>query len=113
MMHDGECCQQPKWEPRICVIDYGFLDATPTALMPAEKDCPGDRIKILPSGRPRKLSKNGVDGSLNWTQLMLHKGLIPTLELCEYYMGLPIKWSALEPLETHKFQQWLEQHGSY
>jgi len=31
----------------------------------------------------------------------------------EWLMGWPIGWSALEPLETDKFQQWLEQHGSF
>jgi len=31
--------------------------------------------------------------------------------LCEWMMMWPIKWSALEPLETDKFQQWLRSHG--
>lgn len=29
-----------------------------------------------------------------------------------WLMGWPIGWTALEPLETVKFQQWLEQHGN-
>lgn len=27
-------------------------------------------------------------------------------------MGLPFGWLELEPLGTHRFQQWLELHGS-
>lgn len=30
----------------------------------------------------------------------------------EWLMGWPIKWTALEPLETAKFHEWLQQHGA-
>lgn len=30
---------------------------------------------------------------------------------CEWFMGWPIGWTALEPLETDRFQQWLLAHG--
>lgn len=33
--------------------------------------------------------------------------------LCEWMMGWPIKWTALAPLETAKFQQWLASHGKF
>ena len=29
----------------------------------------------------------------------------------EWLMGWPLEWSDLKPLETDKFQQWLQQHG--
>ncbi len=29
----------------------------------------------------------------------------------EWIMGFPIGWTGLEPLEMHKFQQWLDLHG--
>ena len=93
--------------------ECGLLDSTPTKVMPVETNLTEDRIRILPSGRPRKLSKNGTDGSMNWAQLMLHKGLIPTPELCEYYMGWPIGATALQPLETARFQEWLQRHGIF
>lgn len=32
-------------------------------------------------------------------------------EWCEWFMGWPIGWTALSPLETARFQQWLQQHG--
>lgn len=93
--------------------EYGLLDSTPTKVMPVERELMPNRIRILPSGRPRKLNKTGISGSLNWAQLMLHKGLIPTPELCEYYMGWPIGATALRPLETGKFQQWQRAHGIF
>lgn len=34
-------------------------------------------------------------------------------ELPEWAMGWPVGWTALEPLETDKFQQWLLSHGKY
>jgi hypothetical protein len=30
---------------------------------------------------------------------------------CEWFMGWPIGWTELKPLETGKFQQWRQQHG--
>jgi hypothetical protein len=30
---------------------------------------------------------------------------------CEWFMGWPIGWTASEPLETDRFQQWLLGHG--
>jgi hypothetical protein len=30
----------------------------------------------------------------------------------EWMMGWPIGWTALEPLATDKFQQWLHAHGA-
>ncbi|WP_338157245.1 DNA cytosine methyltransferase [Leptospira interrogans] len=45
----------------------------------------------------------------------------PAVEFCSWWSmepaldrvayGQPINWSAVEPLETHKFQQWLDLHG--
>jgi hypothetical protein len=54
---------------------YG-LSATPTALMPPEREQPLSRTRVLKSGRPRKLSKNGKDGSMNWCQEILHNGIV-------------------------------------
>jgi len=31
----------------------------------------------------------------------------------EWMMGWPIGWTDLQPLETGKFQQWLQQHGGF
>lgn len=32
---------------------------------------------------------------------------------CEWLMTWPVKWTALEPLETGKTQEWLQQHSAY
>jgi len=34
-------------------------------------------------------------------------------EWCEWYMGFPGGWTGLEPLETHRFRQWLLSHGEF
>jgi hypothetical protein len=31
---------------------------------------------------------------------------------CEWFMGFPIGWTASKPLETHRFQEWLQQHSA-
>jgi hypothetical protein len=31
----------------------------------------------------------------------------------EWLMGWPIGWTDLQPLETGRFRQWLEQHGDF
>ena len=111
LMLDGELLEQVTLVRPMSAKGCGLLDSTPTKVMPVETDLTPDRIRILPSGRPRKLSKNGTDGSMNWAQLMLHKGLIPTPELCEYYMGWPIGATGLQPLGTARFQEWLQRHG--
>lgn len=38
-------------------------------------------------------------------------GQIPPVQFAEWLMGWPIEWSGLTPLETDKFQQWLDSHG--
>lgn len=31
----------------------------------------------------------------------------------EWFMGFPIGWTALGPLEMHRFQQWCRSHGRF
>lgn len=37
----------------------------------------------------------------------------PNPEWCEWFMGLPMQWTALQPLETRRFRQWRRLHGEY
>ena len=37
----------------------------------------------------------------------------PWISFREWMMGWPIGWTALEPLETGRFRQWLDLHGIY
>ena len=112
LMRNGECWALTKLVPLMSANECGSLDSTPTKVMPVETNLTPDRIKILPSGRVRKISKNGTDGSMNWAQLMLHKGFLPAPMLCEHYMGWPIGMTDLQPLETDKFQEWRQQHSA-
>ena len=111
MMRDGELLERTTPALRMNGNGSGWPDSTPTKCMPVETNLTEDRIRILASGRPRKLSKNGTDGSMNWAQLMLHKGFLPTPTLCEYYMGWPTGWTDCNASATAKFQQWCDSHG--
>jgi len=58
-MRNGACYQQPMLVRPTQGTDSGFLDSTPTALMPPETECPGERIRTLKSGRKRKNEQEG------------------------------------------------------
>ena len=32
-------------------------------------------------------------------------------EWCEWFMGFPVGWTGLKPLETPRFREWLRKHG--
>lgn len=32
---------------------------------------------------------------------------------CEWFMGFPLGWTELKPLGTHRFAEWLQQHGEF
>lgn len=61
---------------------------------------PMDRCRLEPRGTWRKTSKNGVEGSINWSQWVLLLGYLPTSELAEWWMGWLIGSTGLQPLET-------------
>lgn len=110
MTVDGCAYEHPMSGHHMRETDGSVLDSTPTATMPIESENPSSRIFLLKSGRPRKMSKNGTSGSLNWAQLMLHKGFLPTPMLCEYYMGFPISFTGIKPSGTVKSRSKSRQH---
>lgn len=59
-----------------------------------------------------KKNRRGGNDSLV-TQVMEEYGWYPTLNFMEWLMGYPIGWTELKPLETDKYQQWLNSHGDY
>lgn len=67
---------------------------TPTVNSILEKTDPNlaGRVRFLPSGRVRKSSKRGKEGSMNWSQDVLLRGYLPTPQLCLILMGYPITW---------------------
>lgn len=74
---------------------------TPTATAVLEKEWPTDgRFFKSPTGRWRKRTKRGKEGSMNWAQEMLVRAvmqhnprLMPTPEDCESMMGFPVGWT--------------------
>ena len=100
MMLSGTAYPLPPLASPTNEIGRGYLWSTPTATMPMEAESPNGRIRILPSGRPRKISRKGTDGSMNWCQLALHNGVSPTPNLCEWFMGYPDGWTDITLLET-------------
>src|SRR6185312_15241511 len=110
-MRDGECWEPTPLELPTRVNGSGFLVTTPTVCMPIEKEDPGSRVFSTANGSIRKTAKTGVTGSANWAQSMIHIGLIPTPMLGEFFLGWPIGWTDLRPLEMVKFQQWCNSHG--
>jgi hypothetical protein len=93
LMRDGECWEQPTLELRIRGTESG-LWPTPTAHNAKETNAPSEAKRNEPTLASR------VGGKLNPTWV-------------EWLMGFPLEWTDLKPLETDRFQQWQQQHGSY
>ena len=69
--------------------------------------------KYLPTvTRKGKYNRKGASkNSGNGLATVVGGRLNPTWT--EWYMGFPLGWTALEPLEMRKFQQWLDSHGKH
>ena len=76
-----------------CESDFIGLP-TPTSHAVLELTCPalGGRVRVLISGALKKKSKNGIEGSMNWSQWVLAKGWLPTPKLALFFMGYPSVW---------------------
>jgi hypothetical protein len=109
LMRGGELFRRKPPEPHMKERDSGLWATTPTRLMPLETTSP-DQDRLGKIGR--KVAKSGIEGSANWCQNVLQLGLLPTAELCEFYLGWPIGWTDLGSLGMDKFQQWLGSHGT-
>jgi len=70
-------------------------------------------IASLPTLRASDAEKSGhlTASAESHGDLRLGGPLSPTW--CEWFMGFPLGWTALEPLGTRKFQQWLRSHGIF
>jgi hypothetical protein len=108
-MRNGMCFQRPTLAPTICGNESGLL--------PTPRASDGMKHRIRPASVVRA-SKRGHAGRLeDWVSLKeeitknqcvyLNPGWLESL------MKWPIEWSALTPLETDKFQEWLQQHGAF
>lgn len=95
-------CQLVASGRRIGDSDF-FGVPTPTVINVIENNDPRDRIIELKSGQLRKLSKNNREGTLNWSQWVLHKGYLPTPKLGLYWMGYPEGWHSCGVLAMQSF----------
>ena len=73
--------------------DAKAMVATPTAM-----DWKSGKASQATMDRNSRPLSEQIGGTLNPTWV-------------EWLMGWPLEWSDLKPLETDKFQQWLQQHG--
>ena len=91
IMHNGGCLELSMPEHLIRETESGSLLPTPTTK--ANMLAPS-----MQKWKAHRLLDAQVGGSLN-------------PEWVEWLMGWPIGWTDLKPLETDKFQQWLNLHG--
>lgn len=90
--------QRPQLERITNELEFGSQELLPTPLARDWKDT--GRSGIRDRRQRMDTLPRVLGGSVN-------------PDYSEWMMGWPIGWTALSPLETDKFQEWLELHGSY
>lgn len=132
LMSGGQCYRQPLLEPRTIDGACGLWHT------PKRADCEGSG-RADNSGRQRDLRQDVVDflwgtrtardhHDSGTTANVPENGLLGRQaksasgqterrgslnpEFHSWLMGFPSGWTALEPVEMPRFQQWLEQHGN-
>lgn len=78
---------------------FGYMLPSPTKSMASR----GWGISL--SGRDR-YSQEVINNAMAF-------GYKPKVSLLEAIVGIPITWTELAPLETYRFQRWLQLHGKY
>lgn len=117
----GGCFPLKTVEPITSGNEYGLLP-TPTTVgnqlapsMMKHKGCRElkDFLRKLPTPTAHNAKEGGypAEGTRNTPTLGWEVGgkIHPTLT--EWMMGWPIGWTDLKPLETDKYQSWLQQHS--
>lgn len=131
LMRDGECWELPTWAPITDGTASGSWP-TPTAscgtgaghqgrkggfnLQTAVRMWPTPVATMSKGSSPGALTrKSGRDRSndrLDHAVMAADGGQLNPMWV-EWLMGWPIGWTDLKPLETARFQQWLQQHGAF
>ena len=107
MTRNGLLFQHPTSERPINVKGCGWSAPTPTA-----SDHKRTPMKKWYANKPKTHST--PDDLAKWAVRQSgldHARLEPSL--WEWMMAFPPEWTELKPLETGKFQQWLQQHGCF
>ena len=89
--------------------DYGMGLAQAVQMWPTPRASEWKGVGPLGSkSHQYRLDKSYLDATVQEAEGRTGK-LNPTW--VEWLMGWPLGWTDLKPLETDKFQQWLQQHG--
>jgi hypothetical protein len=96
----GECWAESPWDFVAVENDCGS-----SLMRPIASDGIRHRFKVA-----QLIRKNHQDGNLTEQLARVHQVKLTPLA-SEILMDWPETWSALKPLETDKFQQWLRSHG--
>jgi hypothetical protein len=102
MTVDGLLWEQTRSERNTTETEFGLLP-TPTA-----RDFNGHTIT-----RKRPKGFNKVLPNVFKLEFQLQGQCYPHPTFSEGLMLWPVGWTDLKPLETDKFQKWLDEHGSY
>jgi hypothetical protein len=121
-MRSGVCWVQTMLGLLTCENAFGFLLPTLTASEGGHNQSnPNGKVRLtlsqlarkgmLPTLRASDASKGGnpTGASVAHGDLRLGGPLNP--QWAEWFMGWPIGWTELKPLETGRFQAWLDWHG--
>ena len=111
-MHDGECFLLA---PLVLHIHGKDCGSWPTPCLPGNGGSHGKaklKRKMFPTPRADVRDNCGGQNARKKAKLdgtYIGRQINPQLQ--EWLMGWPIDWTDAEPLETAKFQQWLDSHG--
>ena len=109
LMRRGECMERPTLMPRTTEKESGYWP-TPTAT-------DSIRYKMKRPAHEKNLANNKAKGhgagpasSSLPAQLAVQLDAFLHPSLGEWLMDYPMEWTALKPLATDKFRQWLQWH---
>lgn len=101
MMRDGECFRVETWEHDTSVRGSFCLPAVTASCARRGHGLSGNLANL-------RMKKSTVERTTRISKTLSWRWPRSTLE---WMMGFPIRWTAFEPLATHKFQQWSRSHG--
>lgn len=119
LMQDGESFPLRALAPLISESEFGYLPTPDASLgMPADLAA-ADFVTCWRKENNGGIRPSGaaIGSSLRWHPEFIHEWQRTGGELnaqwIEALMGWPIDWTDLKPLETVKFQSWLQLHGGF
>lgn len=108
MSAHGACLELATSVRRTVVDDFGSVGNWPT---PRRAMGQGGTWLIAMTG-PSSVNREGKAIRATWVRETARHGRFPRPSRVEWLMGWPIGWTALAPLATDRFRQWLHSHGA-